>query len=382
VSLLLAGERMARCSERISQLKDGAARETRLIEALETSVARALREVPRGDAASPTTLCAATIAEQTKEIVRMQVGAVQVALGTRIAALESEEALERLGCLRSLEALIRAHDPPEAVTSFHLIHRAGKYGCTRTTQTPYCLEWALAIEVAPPHPFSQTARVDRFSPELELSAPELAGWLRKASRSRTLRLEKLLITEMTLTAMGGTLHLRSSVEEGAPGFDVVYDEDGSRVRLHRAGEQADAIELTEADAGRLLALRAKLQALALAIPLAEGCLEDARLDERSITALRDPAVVVDRLVAAMAPIVSEIARRSLSPKELVLKKRLGDNRREEIFVAKATLVEKLAALPEPLRATFKPLGLHGGTSRSPSIPASSSASRESAANIH
>jgi hypothetical protein len=382
VSLLLSGERMARCSERSSQLRDAAAREMRLIEALETSVARALREVPRRDAASPVSFCAATIAEQTKEIVRAQVDAVRATLATGVAAVESEEALERLGCLRSLEALIRAHDPPEAVTSFHLVHRAGRYRCIRTTQTPYCLEWALEIDVVAPHPFSQTARVDRVSPDLELSAPDLGGWLRKALGSRTVRLEKLLIPEMTLSAKGGSLQLRSTAEAGAPGFDVVYDEEGSRVCLHRAGEEADAIELSEADAANLLALRAKLRALALAIPPAGGRLEDAKLDERSVTALRDPGIVVDRLIAAMAPTVSEIARRSLSPKELVLKRLLGDNRREEIFVSKASLLEKLAPLPEPLRAAFKPLGLQAATSRSPSIPALSSAGRESAANIH
>ncbi len=53
----------------------------------------------------------------------------------------------------------------------------------------------------------------------------------------------------------------------------------------------------------------------------------------------------------------------------MLKRLLGDNRREEIFVSKATLSEKLAALPDPLRGSFKPLGWNGAPARASAIPA-------------
>src|SRR5262249_21475062 len=42
---------------------------------------------------------------------------------------------------------------------------------------------------------------------------------------------------------------------------------------------------------------------------------------------------------------------------------LADDRREEIFVAKATLREKYAALDEPQRALFAPLGLDAAEAR-------------------
>ena len=89
------------------------------------------------------------------------------------------------------------------------------------------------------------------------------------------------------------------------------------------------------------------------------------------TAFRDApafAPIVERLVAQLAPTVREIARRSLTPTELVLRRALGDDRREEIFVTKATLREKYAALPEPLRAIFGPLGLEGAGGSGPAGP--------------
>jgi hypothetical protein len=379
VHLLLSGERMRACSARISGLKDGAEREVRLLEALGASVAHVVQGAPKGDDASRTAVCAATIALHATEIVRKQVGEVQTALTASVAAVESEDALERTGCLKALETLLRTHDPPDATTTFYLVHQSGKYVCKRSTRTPYGLDWVLDIEIAGPHPFSQVARIDKFFPQLEVSAPEIGGWLRKEVRNRTQRLEKLYITEMTLTPLGAVLRLRSSLDEGATGFDIEFDDDGSHVRLSRAGEQGDAIEPSEEDAAKLIALHAKLRGLALAIPHAQGTLEDAKLDERSVAELRDPAIVVDRLVAAMTPIVSEIAQRSLSPTELVLKRLLGDNRREEIFISKAMLSEKLAALPEPLRANFKPLGLNGGSVRAPPIPVAAQVMLESAA---
>ncbi len=49
--------------------------------------------------------------------------------------------------------------------------------------------------------------------------------------------------------------------------------------------------------------------------------------------------------------------RSPSSTELVLKRLVGGGRREEIFVAKSELREKLDRLPVAFRALFDPLGL-------------------------
>jgi hypothetical protein len=62
----------------------------------------------------------------------------------------------------------------------------------------------------------------------------------------------------------------------------------------------------------------------------------------------------------MAPVVREIARHSLSPQELVLKRMLAGDRREEIFASKAELAQKLDPLPASLRQVFAPLGLDEG----------------------
>ena len=73
------------------------------------------------------------------------------------------------------------------------------------------------------------------------------------------------------------------------------------------------------------------------------------------------------------PAIRAIAQHSLSPSELVLKRVLADDRREEIFASKADLLEKLAPLPPKLFRLFGPLGLDDTSEPIPLVPGSSPA---------
>jgi hypothetical protein len=91
---------------------------------------------------------------------------------------------------------------------------------------------------------------------------------------------------------------------------------------------------------------------------------DARVGECDLKALPNFREIVDRLIGYLSPFVHEIAAHSLEPDELVLRRLLADNRREEIFVSKTTLRGKYDHLPAELRVPFLPLGLHTPLSRS------------------
>jgi hypothetical protein len=83
----------------------------------------------------------------------------------------------------------------------------------------------------------------------------------------------------------------------------------------------------------------------------------ALLDGTPIQQVVAPRELVDRLIANISPKVHEIAKRSLTPGELVLKRVLSDNRREELFVSMTELHAKLQALPPEARGAFEPLAL-------------------------
>jgi hypothetical protein len=91
--------------------------------------------------------------------------------------------------------------------------------------------------------------------------------------------------------------------------------------------------------------------------------------EVDFAALPDFVAFIEGFVAMMTPIVREIAERSLAPNELIIRRLLSNDRREEIFVSKATLREKYAGLAPQLQAVFAPLGLDSPTlSTRPPLP--------------
>ena len=67
--------------------------------------------------------------------------------------------------------------------------------------------------------------------------------------------------------------------------------------------------------------------------------------------------MAERLIGHLAPVVMEISRRSGAPGELVLRRDVGDGRREEMYVTKAELWQKLLVLPPERRVAFGALGL-------------------------
>jgi hypothetical protein len=80
--------------------------------------------------------------------------------------------------------------------------------------------------------------------------------------------------------------------------------------------------------------------------------------------------VVALIVSAIAPIVSEVSRRSPNAHELSLKMENDSGRREEIYLRKAQLVSALATVMPKERFVFDPLGLIASGTRDPieSVP--------------
>ena len=96
----------------------------------------------------------------------------------------------------------------------------------------------------------------------------------------------------------------------------------------------------------------------------------ATFDDKPLREIEEPQAIANKLINVLAPVVQEIARRSGAPGELVLRRDLGEGRREEIYITKAELNEKVLTLPTTLRPVFDPFELSEGP-RSPRAPAPS-----------
>ena len=65
------------------------------------------------------------------------------------------------------------------------------------------------------------------------------------------------------------------------------------------------------------------------------------------------------LLQQLTPLARTIRERSRMSGELVLKRDIGDGRREELFVPRATLAQQFARLPPEYRRPFEDMGISG-----------------------
>lgn len=303
---------------------------------------------------SPTARCAAQLRAAILHSHGAWEGALRGDLEAAIGHIQAEEAALRAECGRALAALLLEHDLHGAAISKRVLLQSRAYQATLLGQSTFGLGWT--IELLVPESWSGGARVERFVPALEIRAPQTSGWLTKEVTVRPQKLERHVVTELVCDREGTTFKLRTEPDLEA-GFDVTAAPAG--VSAARVGSKDDAslgaFELQPEDAKALRSLAQKLDEWA--IGLARRTLLSASFDGADFVTLPAFAPLVQRLVAMLAPIVEEIARRSPTANELVIRRLLADNRREEVFVAKATLRAKYAELPDEQRTMFAALGL-------------------------
>jgi hypothetical protein len=222
------------------------------------------------------------------------------------------------------------------------------------------VEWLQSLDIPATHLFAHLVRVERLSPNLEVRVPEKGGWMRKGMRMRAHRITSKYVTEVIRAAHQTTVKLRENPADDESGYNILVTMMEPRVRLVRVqkgGEHSPPFEPLDEDVPKFLELASQLVDAAEELTESRGPLREARFEGKPIGEHDNPASLVKRLISKIAPVVQEIARHSLSPDELVLKRVLADDRREEIFAAKADLLAKLDPVPLGLRGVFAPLGL-------------------------
>jgi hypothetical protein len=195
-------------------------------------------------------------------------------------------------------------------------------------------------------------RVAGLVRELDVQVVDAGG------KRRKVRLDRLLVTRVQADERTMVVELRASGDAGAEGFDLAIERGGA-ARLTSAGTGDGEVD-PSAENGMAIAKLA--EAVGAAVERLRGQragLRSATIDDQPLDEHERPGLLVDRVFAAMAPLVRTIAERSLNPGELVIRKQLGDGRREEIFVKHAALAEVVAQVPVARRRHFAVLGIPG-----------------------
>lgn len=367
VAALKSDQRIHNAHARIAALQAEADRQTQDLERFVATVANTI-ESSEKEADSPTTQCAAHLMSLSRDALHTFKNVIAAKLQSDIAQAQAEESAARDAASAALGALLAPHEPPDATSTFKIeMNEAGQYEGFSEGEAKLGLAWSLLLHAPAGHVWAEPVRFGRFVPAFEVSMPQVvSGWLGKGVKVLPQKIDGYILTSCAET--DGTTHLRLR-SDADPAMGLRLDVNAAKKiakMMRTAGAEEAEIELKPEEVQRLLEVPEKLSASIAGFVAAT--LKTATVDGKPFRNQPTFQAFVERLMSMMAPVTHVISERSLMPTELVIRKLLGNDRREEIFVAKAVLREKYASLPEAQRAIFAPLGLEA-TTRVSQLPA-------------
>jgi hypothetical protein len=303
---------------------------------------------------------AASIKGKAREVVESGLLAMQEALAEDRAEIAQNIKLQRRSSLNALEKVLLLYDMPESRDTIRVrLAEGGRYVASLESATPYGLETVVELAIPNESVFAHDARVDKLVDGLEIRAPETAGWIRKENRMVPQKLGRFHITEVTL-AEDFSIKLRASLEPHASGYDISVRTEEPTMTIVKTGKDIDgsgAFDPEPNDVPNVLRLRAKLEETCRVLSNQRRALTSAIVAGQPIEDCAGMRTFIEQLIQVLSPMVREIAAHSLSPGELVLRRMLGDDRREEIFIPKSELAATLDDLSDADRRIFAPLDL-------------------------
>jgi hypothetical protein len=300
---------------------------------------------------------------------------VQSTASAELATLEHEAAEEashirniigRSGesAQRALEGFLLRHDLPGTELSLSW-SAAGEqsYASTVSVKTPFGIQAVFSLAIPPDHLWSRSRRVSDLLPGLEVLFPRQSGWLSKRVEMAPLKLDRLFLSVVKLDATSAEFRLRKSPTSGAGYRVLMTTENERRVVIQPIGEEgvpdSDApLALDGEDEQQMMAFCARVVASTCDLSTMRRSMVSVEYEAEPLNDTKWPEAVAERLIEQLAPVVNEIALRSGAPGELVLRRDVGGGRREEVYVTKAELYEKVLVLPPTRRGSFEQLGLY------------------------
>lgn len=314
-----------------------------------------MKEQPK----TPAGRCAAAIAKAIKEAVDAETSQAKSALGSSTGEIDREDQEVRTRASAVLEKLLRAHDLPNAEKELEAAWATGGVKARMRQRSSFGVEATLVLDASGSAVLAADLRVDRIAENVEIHSHEAGGWLKKGDKLVAQKLGRYQVIGVKVDAKQVSIQLRPPDASGTP-LDITVLRNGDVGIAGGAAGKEYAVE--DRDRAGLKGLADKLEAALRELEDKRSSLAELVIDGKPFAEFGKPRVIAERLVAAIAPTVQKIAQHSRSPGELVLRRQISDDRREEVFVPVAELVKKIDTLPIPARAVFAPLEL--GTSLS------------------
>jgi hypothetical protein len=181
-------------------------------------------------------------------------------------------------------------------------------------------------------------------------------------RPRQLRLDPTLLTEVQVGPGREAMVLRETGKRPGSAYHILMPRPGEAGPLVVALDRRDQSSgqpfyLDPSAAAAVLAAWRALEREMPSLIAGRQELVAARLGGRAVSELEHPAQLAETILLSLAELVREMRMRSRVPGELILKRDLAADRREELFVPRQVLWNKLAVLPPRHRQLFEAIGL-------------------------
>ncbi len=328
----------------------------RAVEELGIEATSVVDSIVKEQPKTPAGRCAAAIAKSIKDAVDSEIATAKASSTAAREEIDRDDQLVRTRAKTVIEKLLRAHDLPEADKVLEATWTGEGLKAKLRERTSFGVEAAIQLETSASEVLVADLRVDRIADNVEVHTREAGGWLKKGDKLVAQRLGRYQVVSIRVGKDHVAFQLKST-DASSTTLSVTVPRTGEIEIAGSAPGKEFALEDRDRTGIKLLA--DKLEAAMRELEQQRTTLVALAIDDKPFTEHPHPCVLAERIVLAIAPTVQAIARHSRSPGELVLRRQLADDRREEVFIPVSELVKRIETLPVSARGVFAPLQLSG-----------------------
>ena len=339
--------------ERAREARREAEREAGRLDDLEKTVTASLAPYLPTDAKAKQSQAQA-VAQRLGQTAKSYIAEAKQQIDGRVRQLEAQSAGRTVSdaVLKALRPFFDDHQLPKAAWIMSWDVRGNEpHADAVATAGRIVASFQLA-----PDPYRGPIRVEQLSEGVIVHMMK-KGVFGKA-KPAPVDLGKYVMVAFERTGAETTVTLKESATKASPGLRFSVGDSGATwVSITAAGDaegEPNPLDLDDVAPIRQLAERANA---ALKDLIVRRTLVDLSLGGKSISDLDEPRVVPLELLQQLTPLARTIREKSRMSGELVLKRDIGDGRREELFVPRATLAQQFARLPTEYRRPFEEMGI-------------------------
>jgi hypothetical protein len=338
--------------ERAKEMRREAEREAGRLDDLEKTVTAALAPYMPVDKSKTNNaqVIAQKIAQSAKSLIVEAKGQVD----TRVRQMEAQASgrTSAESVLKALRPFFDEHQLPKAVWIMSWDVRGNEAHADAVASAGRI----VASFQLTPDPYRGPIRVEQLADGVVVHMMK-KGVFGKA-KPAPVDLGKYVMVAFERTVKEQVVTLKENPNKASAGLRFAVSDGGATwVSISAAGDtegESNPLDMDDVAPIRNLAERANN---ALKDLINKRMLVDLNFGGKSIGEIDEPRIVPLELLQQLTPLARTIREKSRMSGELVLKRDIGDGRREELFVPRATLAAQFARLPAEYRRPFEEMGI-------------------------